>query len=707
MTRHILLLAPLLLCACSGSRMLGPTQTVRNWSPYPRAEAVPVPELSLFTPQLPDRVELANGVTTILMPDRSRPLVSVQVAVRGGSYDDPRNRTGLAELVCRVARSGGTASIDGPALDARLNALGASISFSVEDRWMVATLDCLSEDFEELFPVFVEILKEPTFPEDRLDIALQQMRGAVARRNDRPQQAAEREAERAWYGRDDSRVRIPEYADLDRIQRDDLLAFHRNHFGSRDLVLAVYGDFVSERMRTDLDSAFGSWPHQVLPGIEPPVAGPAPTERAVWMSTRESVNQTEIRFTGPGILRDDPDYPALRLATYILGVGWDSRMVRSLRVERGLVYSIAAYWRPGAVEEGLFSISLATKNRSALVAVAEVYAILNRFLEDGVTEKELAAAKERILNAETAAIATRRQVLDRVVGLEQAGYPWDFYDRALERISAVTVEQLMQAVRRHLAPERLQLFLQGDPSGFEGDLSALGTVGLWDASVPAPLGADSNATEPASEGDLDAGAALADRVLTSHGGAAAWASVKTLGFSGSLTTPDLDAAPFEALYSRPLKARLSLEHPEEGLQIQLSDGVQVWNVADDGDIDWLDPTYQQGVIETLAAHPWFLLLGLLDADFPPTSPAEGQLCLQPLPGFLVTCAVGEDGLIREVSYDQQGQSWRFLFDDYTLVGGVALPKRTAMSGEGGMEVRVEKWFLNPPLPEDAFRPAAE
>ena len=120
------------------------------------------------------RVVLKNGMVVFIAEDRTLPLVSIGLTVRTGQYLDPEGKEGLAQLTGSQVRRGGTKTLAAEQLDERLDFLAANVATGISDTAGSASLNCLADNLDEALALFVEMLREPRFQEDRLALAKEQ-----------------------------------------------------------------------------------------------------------------------------------------------------------------------------------------------------------------------------------------------------------------------------------------------------------------------------------------------------------------------------------------------------------------------------------------------------------------------------------------------------------------------------------------------------
>src|SRR6516225_3986109 len=190
---------------------------------------IQIPPLPAFHPQEPRRVQLPNGMVIFLQEDHELPLISGTARIRGGSREEPASKAGLVSIYGEVWRTGGTKTRTGDELDDYLEAHAARVETAGSIDSTMISWDCLKANFDEVFKVFVELLQEPAFREDKLPLAKNQLDTGIARRNDQPGGIASREAVKLGYGGASPYARQPEYATVAAVTRDDLVNWYHTY----------------------------------------------------------------------------------------------------------------------------------------------------------------------------------------------------------------------------------------------------------------------------------------------------------------------------------------------------------------------------------------------------------------------------------------------------------------------------------------------
>ena len=476
---------------------------------YPALHDVNVPK--------PTRFELPNGTVVFLLEDHELPTIEMEALVRTGGRLVPAEKAGLASMTGSVMRTGGTATHKGDDLDNLLDHMGASIESAIATESGTVRLSGLKEDFDKLLPLFIDVIRNPVFPQDKIELAKTRARDAIARRNDDPFTILQRELPRTLYGKDSPYARRPEYDTINSITRDDLVAFHKRYYQPENVILGVWGDFKLPDMRARIEKEFGAWPKggQPKPPV-PEVDAAARNRKGIFVVNKEDVNQSLLAVGASGGRMSDPDYAANMLMAAILGGGeFGSRLMDNIRTKAGLAYMSGAFWGASYDHPGVYLAYVGTKSNTTMQALKLVKEELNRAAAGEVTDKELAFAKDYILKGQAFDFDSTGKIITRLMTYEYYGYPSDFLQKYTEAVKKATKADLQRAAKQYWTADKLSILLLGKTADFDQPVSTLGDVQMIDITIPKPKEAQ---TAPATSQTLTAGKDLLARVRQAYGG---------------------------------------------------------------------------------------------------------------------------------------------------------------------------------------------
>ena len=679
---------------------------------YPELDEIEVPN--------PERITLDNGMTIFLLEDPGLPLVRARARINAGSVHDPADKVGLASITGQVMRSGGTASYPTEELNDLLESIGATVETNIGSTTGTASMTTLTDNVAEVLPVFAEVLQQPAFDQEQVDLAKTQQRSAISRRNDNPQQVAQREFDKVLYGSDSPYARTTEYYTVDAIERNDLVAFHEQYVHPETVMLSVWGDFDADDMRAKLEAAFADWsPSETATVPESPErtvdAGPS-----VNFVPKDDVNQSTI-FIGHGgdIARDHPDYPAVLAMNEVLSGGFSGRLFQNVRRDQGLAYSVfgsygADYDRPGRFYAGVF-----TRSERTVDGAEAVLHEIERMREEPPAQEELDQARDGYLNSFVFNFDSQAQILSRLMTYEHYGYEADYLQGLVDAMADVTPEDIHRVAQEYLRPDEAHILVLGRQSDFDRDVATLaadGTVNEIDIRIPTSPPADEVAVT--DEERAEARALLAD-VHAALGGD----RLQNMQILQVNSTTDGE------MQGQEITTESNITLAADGrmhMEQELPNGMML-TIVDDGETMWLDVPMQgtqeapSQLREQFNGERWRELtyvLARLDHDdlemqATGTEMVDGvelnTVRITPPNGQAYTLYIDpESGLPQRMDYTamtQEGPESRTdLYEDYQDVEGItmAFTTVTLTDGEETQRTTVNEAEINPDIDEDLF-----
>jgi zinc protease len=472
-SRFVQVLCSFLLLAA----MLGSAQ-VTPWN------QLKFPPLPAFHPQQPTRIQLANGMVIFLQPDHELPLISVTARIRGGSISEPASKVGLVALYGDVWRTGGTKTKTGDQMDDILEARAAKIETADGADSTSISLNCLKGDFDPVFDMYLDLLHNPEFRGDKLELAKQQMYTGIARRNDEVSSIVGRESARLAFGKDNPLARDEEFATVAAVKREDLVNWHQQYVHPNSIILGISGDFDPTAMEAKLRQTFDSWPKG--PQAKDPDITFTQPKPGYYFVQKTDINQSTIAMLDLGILRNNPDYFAVSVMNEIFGGGFSSRLFNNIRAAKGLAYSVGGGVGTAFSHPGMTNIEMMTKSDTTVVGIQALYEEIDKMQQKPPDADELKRAKDQILNSFIFRFDSPGKVLREKMAYEFYHYPLDFLERYRSEIDKVTAEQVTQVARKYIQKDKLAVLVVGNDAEFDKQLSTLGPVTKVDITIPPP-----------------------------------------------------------------------------------------------------------------------------------------------------------------------------------------------------------------------------
>ncbi|MSU49094.1 MAG: insulinase family protein [Opitutus sp.] len=363
----------------------------------------------------------------------------------------------------------GTTKNDRFALAAKLESVGATINFGVGNQMLEVSAKCLKKDMALVVGLIAEQLRSPALTAEQLEKEKTQYAGSLQRQLEDTNFRAADAFTRAVYpvGHPNRNVSPDEMlAAIESAKLEDIVAFHKKHYGPASFTLVVTGDLDIPGLQREIGRDFAGWTGGVsLP--KPPKAGStdAAKEQDVLMPGKTSV--TVVMGQASGLKYSDPDYQAVRVATAILGSGFTGRLMANVRDKEGLTYGIGSNLSGDTFNDGDWRIT-ATFNPTMLdKGIASAKRQLASWYEAGVTGDEVQRRKTNLIGTFEVGLATSDGVAGNLLSSVHRGYDLGWLDRYANTLNALTPEQVNAAVKKHLRPETFFVVRAGTIFGAE------------------------------------------------------------------------------------------------------------------------------------------------------------------------------------------------------------------------------------------------
>lgn len=416
---------------------------------------------ALATPHI-QHWQAKSGAQVYFVEDHDLPMLDVAVTFPAGSGFDPADKSGTAGMTESLLDLGAD-GLSEDDISRKLADVGAILGDTFDQDRAGLSLRTLSSAREraQSLGILAQLLQHPTFPEKILAREKERLIAGLKEEETKPESIAAKAFGKAVYDSHPYGLQPSGTVDtVGKIQRADIEAFYRTHYGAKSAIVALMGDVT----RAEADAIAEQLTAQLPPGGASPVIPPVTMQiKASEQRIPHPASQSHILIGAPGMSRTDPDYFALYVGNYVLGGGgFVSRLMQEVREKRGLAYSVYSYFIP-MQQPGPFNIGLQTKKDQADEALRIVHAALHEFIEKGPSEAELKAAKDNIIGGFPLRIDSNRKILEYLSVIGFYGLPLTYLDDFTGKVEKVTVAQIRDAFKRHINPDALATVIVGAP----------------------------------------------------------------------------------------------------------------------------------------------------------------------------------------------------------------------------------------------------
>ncbi len=429
--------------------------------------------LSVKTPETVE-IALSNGLAGFFVEDHEIPVVSGVLLVK--TYFADRGVCGLDEMARWVMRNGGSAAWPADKLNDELEFLAAFVEVRGAPLNTQISFTCMKKDLPRVLGIFADLVMNPAFPEDKIEMKRKTLLEEIRRKNDEPNAVSRREFAKLVYGEHPYGW---EYgtASVNAISRADLVKFHETYFHPANAIIGVSGDVTREEIVAALETAFAGWAgaNVSIPGVPDVAATPASSVNYAYMD----INQAYVTLGHEGINAKNPDRCAVNIMNFVLGGGsFTSWITEKVRSDEGLAYHAGSRYSADAFAKGTFAASAQTKGDACSRATRIMIDLMKRMREQGPSEDEVEKAVDFYVNGQVFDYESKVQVMMRLVTLRFEGRPLDTPKLDLDTYAKLTAADIKAAAEKYLAPDRLTMLFVGNAELFDRPLSDFGAVNV-------------------------------------------------------------------------------------------------------------------------------------------------------------------------------------------------------------------------------------
>ncbi len=462
----LLLVVPAMAAAQSARPAVGPE---RPFTPSPRIERT-----------------LPNGLQVVTVRSATVPKVSVVLTIKSGLAVDPAKQAGLAQFVVDAVQEG-TTSRTSPQIRREVFAMGATLSGTAGQDASTLTMRGLSDTLPQILGVLSDLVRNPTFPQEEVDLLKANTKQALQAQLASPQFVVNRVYRQTLFG-PHPYARIGATPDtVETIDRPAIAAYHKTHYRPNNAFLIVTGDVTPEAVFAAAQKAFAGWARGEVP---PAPATEVPTlkgRRIVFVQRPNSV-QSSISVGNFTIPRNDPRWYVLQTANQIYGAAFDSRLVRNIREQKGYTYSPGSQFQAMKLA-GLYRAVADVRNDVTGATLKEIYAEIDKFRAGGPETAELTNTKTYMRGLFLIQNATQAGLTNTLNTIYTFGLPKDYPETFQKTVTALSAEAVKTGAQMLLGSENSVIVIVGDYAKVKDQLAGYGEVTVVDINgkpIPAP-----------------------------------------------------------------------------------------------------------------------------------------------------------------------------------------------------------------------------
>lgn len=426
-------------------------QVDRSQQPKPG----PAPKINL---QEPKTFDLNNGLKVMVVENHKLPRVSIQLTI-----DNPPilegDKAGVSSLTASLLGNG-SKNISKDDFNEEVDFLGASISFGPQS----AFASSLSKYFPRILELLADAAINPNFTQEEFEKEKEKLLTSLKAQENDVTAVADRVQNALSYGKNHPKGEFTTEETVNNVALADVQQFYRNYFVPANAYLVVIGDVKFDEVKKLVTENFTPWTKAVPPTIDYSEPTEAQYTQINFVDMPNAV-QSEISVQNLVDLKmKDHDYLAALLANRILGGGAQARLFLNLREDKG--YTYGSYSGIGNDKYGpsTFRAQASVRNAVTDSAVVEILKEVDKIIKEPVSEKELADAKAKYTGNFVMALERPQTIANYALNIEIEDLPKDFYKTYLERLNAVSVEEVQKAAAKHFSSSNARAVVVGKGS---------------------------------------------------------------------------------------------------------------------------------------------------------------------------------------------------------------------------------------------------
>lgn len=418
-----------------------------------------------------EKFRLGNGMEVWLVNRPNLPKVQFTLLLKGGDSLDPHTMPGLAQVLAAAVTQGTTTrSAQQIADDAEFT--GGEISARADVDSVELEIDSLSEYVDQALDLLEDISQNATLSAQQVASTRTHLKNAMFAQQADPHFLARQALFGVLYPGDPYGIVAPTAVTLENAGPENLNALYRQTFRPEHALLIAVGQFLPESLLRQVRKDFGAWRP-----VGAAVAGPKPPARKidhrVYIVGRPRSVQTTMLIGAMTPTLHDPAEPVLELANAIYGSGFNSRLRKNIREDKGYSY------HPGSViETHRWSATMQTledvRNAVTGPSLKETFFELSRMSADPPSGQELMNGKRYWIGNVALRIHSRPGMAATLGEFWLQGVPAGFLETEMQTVQRATTAQVRRAAAEYLAPQRMTVVAVGEKKVIQGQLQSFG-----------------------------------------------------------------------------------------------------------------------------------------------------------------------------------------------------------------------------------------
>ena len=430
----------------------------------------PAPTINI---EKPYTFKLDNGLKVMVVENHKLPKVSMTLTIDNSPIVEG-DKAGVSSLTGDMLGTG-TVEISKDDFNEKVDYLGASIWYGSQS----AGANSLSKYFPEILELLADGAINPVFSQEEFDKKKTQLIEGIKSGEKNVAVIQRRVSSALAFGLDHPYGEFISEESINNIQLNDVITFYNTYFKPENAYLVIVGDVDGKATKKLVKEYFSDWKAEKAPQYAYSAPKDVQYSQINFIDMPNAV-QSEIEVTNMVDLKmSDPDYHAALIANHILGGSFSSYLNMNLREKHGFTYGARSSLKTNTHNASSFTASTSVRNAVTDSAVVEFFKEIKRIRTEKVSEKDLANAKAKYLGNFVLALENPSTVARYALNIETKDLPKDFYKTYLEKINAVTAQDVQRVANKYFKADNARVVIAGKGSEVASKLEATGIPMLY------------------------------------------------------------------------------------------------------------------------------------------------------------------------------------------------------------------------------------
>lgn len=426
----------------------------------------PAPKITL---EVPGEFELKNGIKVLVVENHKLPRVSYSLRIDNSPIVEG-NKAGVSSILGAMLGNG-TTSISKDDFNEEIDFLGARIGFSSQS----AFGSSLAKYSERILELMADAAINPLLTEEEFEKEKTKLLEGLKNDAKSVDAVAGRVGGALSYGKNHAYGEFMTEETINNITFDDVMAFYAKYFNPNNAYIVVVGDIEFKKAKKQIKKYFNDWEKSIE--ISRTVQQPNANVQYTQINFVDMPNAVQSNVTvtnNVDLQMKDEDYLAAKIANYILGGGGEGYLFKNLREEHAYTYGAYSSVGSSRYNAARFSASASVRNMVTDSSIVEILKEITRINTELVDAEALKSAKAKYVGSFVMALEQPQTIAEYALNIKLNDLPEDFYTTYLQKLNALTVEDIQNAAKKYFSTDNARVIVVGKGSEVLGNLEKSG-----------------------------------------------------------------------------------------------------------------------------------------------------------------------------------------------------------------------------------------